>query len=54
VELDGGWSFVAGAGWFGGIFDSIAVVARAFDCARAGAVPPGWEEFVGDLGVDGR
>jgi hypothetical protein len=50
MDLDRGWSVVAGAGWFVEFLDAIGVVAGAFDRARAGAFAAGWDEQGGDGG----
>jgi hypothetical protein len=55
VEPDRGWLVVAGAGGFVGLFDAVAVVAGAFDCAGAGAFAASGDEQHGDGGqVDGE
>jgi len=49
VQVDGGWPFVAGAGWFAGFFDSVLVVAGAFHGSGAGAFGALRDEQGGDL-----
>ena len=55
MDSGGGWSFVADAGWFVGLFGAVVVVAGAFDGAGTGAFAAFGDEQGGDLGqVDGE
>jgi hypothetical protein len=51
VDVDGGWSGVAGAG-LTEFLDSVTVVAAAFDCAGAGPVPSQRIDLAGNVGED--
>src|ERR1700694_2470164 len=53
VQVDGCRRGVAGAGWFCGFFDRVAVVAGSFDRSWAGAVAAGGDEEGGDAGQVG-
>jgi hypothetical protein len=50
VDLEGGWSGVAGAGWFSALLESITVVVLAFHGSGAGPVTTLRVEHPGDLG----
>ncbi len=50
MDVDGGRAVVADAGGLVGFLDAVAVVAGAFDRARAGPVPPFGIDLFGDLG----
>lgn len=52
MDVDRGRAVVAGAGAFVGFLDAVAVVAGAFDRARAAAVAPFGVDRCGDLGQD--